>query len=57
MMAELRTPWGERLDPEQVLQEYPRPQMVRESYVNLNGYWDYAITESDAEPEQWDGRM
>ena len=57
MMAELRTPWGERLDPEQVLQEYPRPQMVRESYVNLNGYWDYAITESDAEPEQWDGRI
>ena len=31
------TPWGEALDKNAVLQEYPRPQLVRESYYNLNG--------------------
>ena len=39
----LSTIWGEQLDPEHVLEEYPRPQMVRNSYINLNGYWDYKI--------------
>ncbi|MDD0856959.1 hypothetical protein NHF46_02360 [Arthrobacter alpinus] len=37
------TVWGEALDPESVLQEYPRPQLVRDSYLNLNGLWQYAI--------------
>lgn len=41
----LLTPWGEALDGDKVLREYPRPQMVRDSYLNLNGYWEYAITE------------
>ena len=49
------TRWGETLDKQQVLQEYPRPQLVRESYYNLNGLWDYAITASDACPGAWDG--
>lgn len=53
----LTTPWGEALDASAVLQEYPRPQMVRESYVNLNGYWDYAITEGQMKPQCWDGRI
>ena len=44
------TRWGETLDKDTVLQEYPRPQLVRESYYNLNGLWDYAITASDACP-------
>lgn len=38
------TPWGQALDPNAVLAEYPRPQLVRESYLNLNGTWHYAIT-------------
>ncbi|MFR6375339.1 MAG: hypothetical protein ACLUN5_02055 [Oscillospiraceae bacterium] len=50
------TPWGEALDKNAVLQEYPRPQLVRESYYNLNGLWDYAITASDACPGAWTGR-
>jgi beta-galactosidase/beta-glucuronidase len=41
----LLTPWGEALDPTTVLQEYPRPQLVRDSYQNLNGTWQYAVTE------------
>ena len=51
------TPWGERLDKAAVLQEYPRPQLVRGSYYNLNGPWDYAITASDAQPGAWDGQI
>ena len=51
------TRWGETLDKDTVLQEYPRPQLVRESYYNLNGPWDYAITASDACPGAWDGQI
>lgn len=43
----LTTIWGDSLDPEHVLQEYPRPQLQRDSYYNLNGLWDYAITKSE----------
>ncbi len=50
------TPWGEALDPAHVLPEYPRPQLVRDSYLNLNGHWDHAFTTDDATPpESWDG--
>lgn len=51
---QLLTRWGKELDPEHVLQEYPRPQMVRKSYCNLNGVWDCAFTDCDGRPEQWE---
>ena len=53
----MKTVWGEQLNPDSVLQEYPRPQLVRESYKNLNGLWDYAITKTDAKPDAWDGKI
>lgn len=40
----LTTPWTDQIRPNAVWQEYPRPQMVRDSYINLNGFWQYAIT-------------
>ena len=43
VLNRLFTPWGENLDKDNVLKEYPRPQFVRDSYINLNGYWDYCI--------------
>ena len=39
----IRTRWAEELDPAHVLEAYPRPQMVRERWMSLNGLWDYAI--------------
>ncbi len=41
--APLITSWGAALDPDHVLPEYPRPQMTRSRWLNLNGLWDYAI--------------
>lgn len=56
-MSKLMTTWSETLDPAHVLREYPRPQLVRESYINLNGYWDYAITDTPRQPEGYDGKI
>ena len=53
----LFTPWGEKLDRDAPLQEYPRPQLVRESYLNLNGRWDYAIRKDGAAPDRYDGEI
>ena len=51
------TEWGETLDREHPLPEYPRPQLVRDSYLNLNGPWSYAITKSAQKPQQADGTI
>jgi len=50
-------PHGDTLDRAQPLPEYPRPQMVRDSYLNLNGPWSYAITTSANKPAQADGTI
>ena len=42
--GQLLTCWGERVTPETAWQSYPRPQMTRPAWLNLNGVWDYAIT-------------
>lgn len=51
------TPWGETLDPARPLPEYPRPQLARDSYLNLNGPWSYAITRSAQRPDSADGEI
>ena len=54
----LKTRWAEQVSPENALPEYPRPQMERKDWANLNGLWEYAITEKgEAEPEQFDGEI
>ncbi len=56
-MERLYTRWGKVLDANDILQEYPRPLLRRDSYVNLNGYWDYAFTKEFKKPERYDGRI
>ena len=52
------TRWAAEVGPENALPEYPRPQLVRSAWVNLNGLWDYAIVAKDAErPSEWDGKI
>ena len=57
MKNNLMTRWGRAIDPEHVLEDYPRPGMKRDSYVCLNGFWDYAITEWPDFPEQYEGQI
>lgn len=42
--ARIMTPWAEQVNPEAVLPEYPRPQLVRDNWLNLNGIWDFTRT-------------
>ena len=51
------TPWGESLDKNNVLQEYPRPQLRRDSYLNLNGLWDYVFTDTPDIPRHFEGEI
>ncbi|MDF1824984.1 MAG: sulfatase-like hydrolase/transferase [Verrucomicrobiales bacterium] len=55
----MRTPWSEKVVPEEVWSEYPRPQLRRDQWTNLNGHWDYAVTGMEAAemPESADGRI
>ena len=47
----LMTRWAKDVRPEKVHPEYPRPQMVREEWLNLNGLWQLAFaTEGEAAP-------
>jgi len=43
------TKWSAEVNPERVLPEYPRPQMMREEWMNLNGLWQFAPAASDDE--------
>ncbi len=67
--APLMTRWAKDVSPEKVHPEYPRSQMVREKWVNLNEQWDYAIVERSSggspesaageppAPRKWDGKI
>ena len=53
----IRTTWADQLDPANPLPAYPRPQMVRQDWMNLNGLWNYAITDASAESFDVQGKI
>ena len=58
--APMTTSWGDKVTSENCWRGYPRPQMVREKWTNLNGEWDYAVTSvtnTPGRPEKWDGKI
>ncbi len=60
ILNRLYTKWGETIDPKHVLKEYPRPHFVRDSYINLNGYWEYLFTPVNAKdeiPSEMEGKI
>ena len=54
----LMTKWAKEVSPTNAHPEYPRPQMVRKEWLNLNGLWDYAIRpKAEGAPKQFDGKI
>ncbi len=54
----IKTKWAEQINPKNVLPEYPRPQLERTDWVNLNGEWEYAIKpKGEVEPKSFDGNI
>ena len=54
----MKTAWGEKVTPENAWRQYPRPQLVRLHWKNLNGLWNYAIVPKNAPaPTKFDGKI
>ncbi len=54
----LKSKFTKDVDPQNPLPEYPRPQMERADWKNLNGLWQYAVTaKSASQPTEWDGQI
>src|SRR4051812_2608441 len=50
--------WAKEVSSTNALNEYPRPQLTRSNWTNLNGLWRYAITRKDAaQPSDYDGKI
>jgi len=56
--SSLTTPWTSEVRADHPLPEYPRPQMVRSGWTNLNGLWNYAIQgKGDERPTAFAGSI
>jgi len=57
--APLLTPWASEVSPANAWPEYPRPTLVRAAWQNLNGLWEYAVTDRNrtAPPSEFDGQI
>jgi hypothetical protein len=52
------TKWAKDVTPDNVHPEYPRPQLVREKWTNLNGLWEYAVKPAaEKQPAAFDGQI
>lgn len=52
----LMTRWADDVNPDEPLPEYPRPQLKRDEWKNLNGLWKYAVVPMlEDKPTEWDG--
>tara|TARA_B100001057_G_scaffold41396_1_gene37112 strand:- start:237 stop:2105 length:1869 start_codon:yes stop_codon:yes gene_type:complete len=56
--GKIMSQWAKTVNPENVWQEYPRPQFERAYWKNLNGLWDYAILKTnEIQPKRYQGKI
>ena len=56
--GKITTSWASQVNPQSPLPEYPRPQMVRDAWLNLNGLWEYAIRPKEmTQVSSYDGKI
>ena len=53
----LTTPYSDKMDTECPWNIYPRPQLKRDSFICLNGKWDFAVTKSDKRPTEFNEKI
>ena len=53
----LKTRWAKGVSPANAHPEYPRPQMVRKDWMNLNGLWDFGVAGKDATRATFDTQI
>jgi len=58
VQGKILTPWAEKVNPVNPLPDYPRPQMVRGNWKNLNGLWDFALLpKGEDKPTTFQGKI
>lgn len=54
----MKTRWAENVSPENVWKEYPRPQLERADWMNLNGLWEYSVIKKNlTQPKKFQGNI
>ena len=54
----MKSKWAEEVKPESVWKEYPRPQLKRSEWLNLNGLWEYALLRKNQPgPKKYQGHI
>ncbi|MFV0468504.1 MAG: glycoside hydrolase family 2 protein [Dysgonomonas sp.] len=54
----IKTVWADKVNPDHVLPEYPRPILERPQWLNLNGLWEYSILPVGKNvPEKYEGNI
>lgn len=48
----IKTVWAEKVTPDNAWRSYPRPQLQRSQWMNLNGLWNFAVTDQTTTKKQ-----